>query len=152
MRNRYFLLADAFLFTASTVAAFALRFEGFAWGPEYSRAALLYALISIPLKLVIAYRTGLYERLWRHAGVLELERLILASSLMAFLCFLLGAWLLPASGFTTGRLPLSVLLLDALLTAVQEIAEATGTDIPCTQALLGLARLDARVRGLYPAS
>jgi len=77
LRNRYFLLADAFLFTASTVAAFALRFEGFAWGPEYSRAALLYALISIPLKLVIAYRTGLYERLWRHAGVLELERLIL---------------------------------------------------------------------------
>jgi FlaA1/EpsC-like NDP-sugar epimerase len=118
LRNRYFLLADAFLFTASTVAAFALRFEGFAWGPEYSRAALLYALISIPLKLVIAYRTGLYERLWRHAGVLELERLILASSLMAFLCFLLGGWLLPVSGLTAGRLPLSVLLLDALLTAV----------------------------------
>jgi FlaA1/EpsC-like NDP-sugar epimerase len=118
LRNRYFLLADAFLFTASTVAAFALRFEGFAWGPEYSRAALLYALISIPLKLVIAYRTGLYERLWRHAGVLELERLILASSLMAFLCFVLGAWLLPAAGLTAGRLPLSVLLLDALLTAV----------------------------------
>jgi 2-dehydropantoate 2-reductase len=40
--------------------------------------------------------------------------------------------------------------LDAMLSAVREIAAATGTVTPFTDALLGLSRLDARVRGLYP--
>jgi 2-dehydropantoate 2-reductase len=40
--------------------------------------------------------------------------------------------------------------LDAMLSAVREIALATGTAIPFTEGLLGLARLNARVRGLYP--
>jgi len=40
--------------------------------------------------------------------------------------------------------------LDAMLSAVREIATATGTPTPFTDALLGLSRLNARVRGLYP--
>jgi 2-dehydropantoate 2-reductase len=40
--------------------------------------------------------------------------------------------------------------LDAMLSAVREIAAATGTPTPFTDALLGLSRLDARVRDLYP--
>lgn len=40
--------------------------------------------------------------------------------------------------------------LDALLSAVREIAVATGTPTPFTDGLLGLSRLNARVRGLYP--
>ena len=40
--------------------------------------------------------------------------------------------------------------LDALLTAVREIGQAIGVQTPLTDALLGLARLGARVRGLYP--
>jgi 2-dehydropantoate 2-reductase len=40
--------------------------------------------------------------------------------------------------------------LDALLTAVREVAVATGTPTPFTDGLLGLSRLNARVRGLYP--
>lgn len=40
--------------------------------------------------------------------------------------------------------------LDAMLSAVREIAAATGTPTPFTDALLGLSRLNARVRGLYP--
>ncbi len=39
--------------------------------------------------------------------------------------------------------------LDALVTAVQEIGGLTGVATPFTDALLGLARLHARVRGLY---
>ncbi len=39
--------------------------------------------------------------------------------------------------------------LDAMLSAVREIALATGTAIPFTEGLLGLTRLNARVRGLY---
>ena len=39
--------------------------------------------------------------------------------------------------------------LDALVTAVKELGALTATPTPCTDALLGLARLQARVRGLY---
>jgi 2-dehydropantoate 2-reductase len=39
--------------------------------------------------------------------------------------------------------------LDALVTAVKELGALTGVATPYTDALLGLARLQARVRGLY---
>jgi 2-dehydropantoate 2-reductase len=39
--------------------------------------------------------------------------------------------------------------LDALVSAVRELGAITGVVTPCTDALLGLARLHARVRGLY---
>jgi 2-dehydropantoate 2-reductase len=39
--------------------------------------------------------------------------------------------------------------LDALVTVVQELGVLTGVATPCTDALLGLSRLHARVRGLY---
>jgi 2-dehydropantoate 2-reductase len=41
--------------------------------------------------------------------------------------------------------------LDALVTVVQELGALTGVATPFTDALLGLARLHARVHGLYPA-
>ena len=39
--------------------------------------------------------------------------------------------------------------LDALVTVVQELGRLTAVPTPCTDALLGLARLHARVHGLY---
>ena len=42
--------------------------------------------------------------------------------------------------------------LDALVTVVCEIAQRVGVATPYIDALLGLARLHARVRGLYPAA
>jgi 2-dehydropantoate 2-reductase len=39
--------------------------------------------------------------------------------------------------------------LDALVTAVRELGQLTGVPTPSTNALLGLARLQARVKGLY---
>ena len=42
--------------------------------------------------------------------------------------------------------------LDALVTVVQEIAQRVGVATPNINALLGLARLHGRVRGLYPAA
>jgi 2-dehydropantoate 2-reductase len=40
--------------------------------------------------------------------------------------------------------------LDALVGAVCELGQLTGVDAPYANALFGLARLHARVRGLYP--
>ena len=39
--------------------------------------------------------------------------------------------------------------LDALVTVVKELGDLTGVATPFTDALLGLARLHARVHGLY---
>jgi len=39
--------------------------------------------------------------------------------------------------------------LDALVSAVRELGQLTGVATPFTDALLGLARLQAQVRGLY---
>jgi FlaA1/EpsC-like NDP-sugar epimerase len=129
VRNRFFLLSDALLFTASTLLAFALRFEGFVWGPEYVRTAVVYILIAVPLKLLVSYHSGLYRRLWRHAGVMELERLVLAASIFGLGSFLLGAVLLPLVGAVPVRLPLSVLLLDALLSALAVALPRVGVRI-----------------------
>ena len=117
IRNRYLLASDICLFTSSVLIAFALRFEGFEWGPDFSHAALWYLLLSLPLKLLVFGWAGLYRRLWRHAGVFELERLIVAALLSGVPCFLLGALVLPLSGLTDVRVPLSVLFIDALLSA-----------------------------------
>jgi 2-dehydropantoate 2-reductase len=40
--------------------------------------------------------------------------------------------------------------LDALVAVVREIGLLAGEPTPVVDALLGLARLHARVRGLYP--
>jgi 2-dehydropantoate 2-reductase len=39
--------------------------------------------------------------------------------------------------------------LDALVTVVKELGQLTKVETPYTDALLGLARLKARVKGLY---
>jgi len=41
--------------------------------------------------------------------------------------------------------------LDALVASVCELGQLVGVPTPFTDALLGLARLHARVHGLYPA-
>ena len=40
--------------------------------------------------------------------------------------------------------------LDSIVAAVQELGQRTGVATPYVSALLGLTRLFARVRGLYP--
>jgi FlaA1/EpsC-like NDP-sugar epimerase len=117
LRNRYLFGSDLVLFASSTIIAFALRFEGFEWGSDQNRAALIFLLLLLPLKLATFWRVGIYRRLWRYAGVVDVERLICASIVSGLVGFLIGALVLPGLGLTATRVPLSVLFMDALLTA-----------------------------------
>ena len=117
IRNRYLFASDLLLFFSATVLSFALRFEGFEWGPAQNHAALLFLLICLPLKLAIFWRVGIYRRLWRYAGIMDIERLISASTASGLAGLVIGAILLPTLGLTVMRVPLSVLFMDALLTA-----------------------------------
>ena len=116
LRNRYLLASDAFLLVGSVVFAFAIRFEGWNWPPAQRDMAIVFALSIIPLKLLIFYSQGLYRRIWRHAGVAELEDILRASGIAAVLSFAIGGLLLPGTGLTASRVPLSVLFMDAFMT------------------------------------
>ncbi len=117
IRNRYLFGSDLLLFASSTIIAFALRFEGFEWGDLQNHSALLYLLLSLPIKLYVFWAVGMYRRLWKYAGIVDVERLISAATASGFICLILGLVVLPGLGLTELRVPLSILFLDGLLTA-----------------------------------
>jgi FlaA1/EpsC-like NDP-sugar epimerase len=110
-------MLDAILLGLCAVLAYIVRFEGFDWGPDNRYTAVVYLALSLPLKLVVLHYVGLYRRLWRFAGVAELEHILVATAISSSLSFLLGAAVLPGVGLTPIRVPLSVLFLDACLSA-----------------------------------
>lgn len=116
LRNLDLLLLDAVTLAASPFWSYVVRFEGFDWGVANLHTAVVFVLCSVPVKLSIFLSLGLYRRLWRHAGVAELERILLACIASAAASGLIGAVLLPGLGVTPLRVPLSVLFIDACLT------------------------------------
>lgn len=117
LRNRHLLVLDALLLGLCTLVAYVVRFEGFEWGPANLYTALVYLAVSLPLKLGVLLYVGLYRRLWRFAGVAELEHILVATAISASLSTLIGAAVLPGLGITPLRVPLSVLFIDACLSA-----------------------------------
>ena len=82
-----------------------------------SRRRSLYLLVSLPIKLYVVWWVGIYRRLWRYAGIIEVERLISSAAISGLACLVLGGLVLPILGITAVRVPLSVLFMDGLLTA-----------------------------------
>jgi FlaA1/EpsC-like NDP-sugar epimerase len=117
LRNRHLLMLDALLLGLCILVAYVVRFEGFDWGSANLHTALAYAAVSVPLKLGVLLYVGLYRRLWRFAGVAELEHILVATATSASLSALVGAAMLPWLGITPLRVPLSVLFIDACLSA-----------------------------------
>ncbi len=118
MRNRYFLLFDTLGLLAVPFVVLAVRFEGFDWPPGYAETGLIFALVSLPARVWIAWRAGLYRCLWQHASIVELERILLAAGSAAVVSFLLGAIVLPFAGIVPLRMPFVALVLDGLLTVL----------------------------------
>ena len=118
IRNRYLFLMDAVTLSAAPLWSYFVRFEGFDWGPLDLRTALLFVLFSVPIKLTILQAVGLYRRLWRHAGVAELERILAGDDASRRCrCRFWVPCVLPTLHVTPLRVPLSVLFIDACLTA-----------------------------------
>jgi FlaA1/EpsC-like NDP-sugar epimerase len=115
LRNRHVLLIDALLLAAAPLVAYALRFEGPEWGAAHTFTALVYVALAVPLQLGIFLWFGLYRRLWRYASISELELIFIAGATASAACAVLGGAVLPWSGITPLRVPLSVLFMNALL-------------------------------------
>jgi len=104
--------------TLGLALAYAVRFDGFSWPTGQAESFLRFLPIALILKLAVLYSAGLYRRLWRHAGVVELERIGLATAIAGALTFTAGVWLLPMAGYLNPRVPTSVAAMDAMLTMV----------------------------------
>ena len=116
IRNRYVLLSDAVAFVGAPTISYALRFEGLLWSPADTATLLVYTAVAVPLKLLLLFGAGLYNRLWAQASARDLVWILRVATVSGLTCLLLGAVILPVTGLTPSRVPLSVLALDALAT------------------------------------
>lgn len=114
--DRFLALLDLVGGLLAVWLAFAARFERLIPAPPYEQVLLTYAFVSIPLRLVVFYLGGLYNRVWRFAGIVELERILLVTVGWGLFGLLLGGALLPLLGLSPFRVPVSVLALDGMLT------------------------------------
>jgi FlaA1/EpsC-like NDP-sugar epimerase len=122
IRNRYLLFSDLLLLAAAPFAAYAIRFEGMRWTAGDSHTAPVYAVLSLALKLAVFLPFGLYSRLWRHASIPDLVKILEATALSSAASAILGLLVLPATGLTLLRVPISVVILDAFLTVTSVTA------------------------------
>ena len=122
IRNRVLLLLDAAALSASALAAYSLRYESIEPLRLLRDPIYAYIAVTVPVRLIIFLAGGLYRRLWRHASVGELEQIFVVGALAAGVTFFIGAWGLDAVGLMAGRIPLSVLALDMLMTVAAPAA------------------------------
>ncbi|MEZ4589020.1 MAG: hypothetical protein R2909_21825, partial [Gemmatimonadales bacterium] len=118
LRNRYLVGVDLVGAAGSLFLAYSGRFESWSWPLEHTESFLRFLPIAIAIKLVSYHKAGLYQRLWRHAGIAEMERITIGTGVAALLTILLGVWLLPAVGYLEIRVPTSVALIDAILAPI----------------------------------
>jgi len=81
LRNRHFFFLDTLVLLFVPAVALTIRRDGLDWWPMMRSALIFYTLISIPIKLIIFYKMGLYRRFWRYAGVNDLTRITVAVGL-----------------------------------------------------------------------
>ena len=116
IRNRVFFAIDVVTMALVPFVTIILRFEGFRWPPGIAVTVVTFALLSLPVRLTIAWLFGMYRCMWQHASMLEVERLLATGSVAALANFSLGMALADPLGIAPLRMPVSTLVLDALLT------------------------------------
>jgi FlaA1/EpsC-like NDP-sugar epimerase len=115
LRNRYIALIDLVLLTAGTALALVTALGPGALRAPVAGAALTYAATATTLRLVVAWRLGLYSAIWQYAGAHELQRLLLAGAVGGVATVLAGGVGLPLLVASAADLPFPALLVDALL-------------------------------------
>ncbi|MHB1327807.1 MAG: polysaccharide biosynthesis protein [Gemmatimonadales bacterium] len=115
-RNRYLVAFDILALALVLGFAYAVRFESFRFPGEHLDTFVRFLPVAFLVKIPVFYFAGLYRRLWRHAGIIELERIALATVGTGAAVFVLGVWALPTLGYLHARVPISVAALDAVLT------------------------------------
>jgi FlaA1/EpsC-like NDP-sugar epimerase len=113
LRNRHLLVADSVLLGMAAWLAFLARFEGALWPEGIAALCRAYVLLSVPVKLFVLWRAGTYSRLWRYAGIRDLEVLAGGIAGVAVAGAVTGLVVCPV--LFGARVPIAVLALDALI-------------------------------------
>jgi FlaA1/EpsC-like NDP-sugar epimerase len=116
LRNRHLFAADAISIVAASLIAFAVRFEDLSWITANWQLVWLYIFLTAPLRLATFYSAGMYRRLWRHASLGELRQIVMAVSIAGLVSALVGLVLMRLIPNGPGRVPFSVVFIDAFLT------------------------------------
>jgi len=115
MRNRHFFLLDILLLAGLPVLAVGLRYESMTWPPAIVHAVLVYALLVLPMRLAIAYASGLYRCIWGHASMTEVERILNTGMISVAGSLVVGTVVLTSTHLAETRLPYSAIILDSML-------------------------------------
>jgi len=134
LHNRILVGCDLFGVAAALVLAYWIRFETYALPAEHRDTLVRFLPFAVGLKVAILRGAGLYRRLWRYAGMVELERIGLAVGCAGLVVLASGVWVLPALGYLRVRVPVSVALLDTI----------------ATFAVVAAPRFLTRLRAAYP--
>ena len=116
LRNRHLFAADALSVVAASLIAFAVRFEDISWLGANWQLVWLYIGLTAPLRLFTFYSAGMYRRLWRHASLGELRQILVAVSIAGVISALVGLVFMRAIPNGPGRVPFSVVFIDAFMT------------------------------------
>ncbi len=116
--NRHLFAIDAVLAASAPFLLYALRFEGFTWPPHQLHNAIVFALVTVPIRLTVYWLFGVYRALWRFASIAEMELVVVAAVAGSLLAAVFGASVLPAYGLMASRVPLSVLFNGGVLSVV----------------------------------
>ena len=109
------ILTDIGLILFSFFLAAFIRFELIAGvSLSYLVNHYSYLWLALLIRLPLYYALGLYDRLWRYAGIAEVTRIIVASLSSAALIHLVNFFLLPIIGLSNSY-SYSILLLDSSL-------------------------------------
>lgn len=112
IRNRYFVISDAFLIVLSAILGFAIRLDvPLFW--SYLSVCVPFVLMATAIKLPVYYAFGLYRRYWRYASVQEMLIIVGATTVSsAILSLLVLGLFLPLGWFS--KFPRSALIIDWL--------------------------------------
>jgi FlaA1/EpsC-like NDP-sugar epimerase len=115
VRNRYLISIDTLGLALAAMLAYGLCISSLGNFSDGYRIVLIFALIAIPIKLVVFAGTGLYRRIWSYASVAELERIV-GGLIIASLCAaVVGELVVPFLNATSQTVPLPILAIDSLL-------------------------------------
>lgn len=108
-RRVFIVLFHVAVVAASNFLAFYIRFEGNI--PQAAMAFIPYSILLLLLiRLPLFYVFGLYRGLWRYAGMIDLQKILLSASISSAVFAMIVYW-----GFGSHAYPRSVIVIDWLL-------------------------------------
>ncbi len=114
LRNRHILIMDTVALLLLPLLAIALRLDSFDDVLRLKTEILTFTAISVPLKMFIVWKMGLYNRYWRFATLEDLLRLVAAGLGATLLCFS-AQLVLVETGLWAANFPRSLAFIDGVL-------------------------------------